>query len=121
MGIVSILKGEIYFMERRGLCLFVASICLVSCYCSLLSIAAIAINRYIHICRSSAYPSIFTRRWTLIMCCSLWIVSFLMEMPNFLGWGDHGYALKNLACLWDRLASRSYSAFFALVGVVLPS
>ena len=36
------------------------------------------------------------------MCLGLWVVSFLAEMPNFFGWGDHLYDRKTLSCVWDR-------------------
>uniref|UniRef100_A0A1I8F620 G_PROTEIN_RECEP_F1_2 domain-containing protein n=1 Tax=Macrostomum lignano TaxID=282301 RepID=A0A1I8F620_9PLAT len=81
-------------MQRPALCIFVASLCLTACYCSLLSLGAIAINRYIHICHPARYRSVFTRRSTLATCAALWIVSFLLEMPNFLGWGGHAYDWK---------------------------
>uniref|UniRef100_A0A1I8FG45 G_PROTEIN_RECEP_F1_2 domain-containing protein n=1 Tax=Macrostomum lignano TaxID=282301 RepID=A0A1I8FG45_9PLAT len=53
-------------------------------------------------------------------CAPLWIVSFLLEMPNFPGLGRHAYDWKNITCLWDRLASRSYTIFFGFVAVGLP-
>ena len=47
-------KGEIWFGKRPVLCSILGGICTVSCYCSLLSIMAVSIDRYVHICRSQA-------------------------------------------------------------------
>ena len=54
------------------------------------------------------------------MVIMLWVVSFFLEMPNFLGWGDHIYDLKSRNCMWDRTASLSYSIFFSTIGVAFP-
>ena len=59
-------------------------------------------NRYVHICHYQAYNRIFTLRNSVLMAVGLWVVSFLMEMPNFLGWGNHYYDKKSLNCMWDR-------------------
>lgn len=76
--------------------------------------------RYIHICHHHMYGRIYTFRNTSLMCVGLWCVSFLAEMPNFLGWGDHVYDRKTLSCVWDRTAAVSYSLFFSCVGVAFP-
>jgi hypothetical protein len=44
----------------------------------------------------------------------------MIDLPNFLGWGGHYFDLKTLSCLWDRLASRSYSIFFPTFCILLP-
>ena len=54
------------------------------------------------------------------MVAGIWIISFLAEMPNFIGWGDHVYDRKTLSCVWDRTADLSYSMFFSLAGVAFP-
>ena len=54
------------------------------------------------------------------MCVGLWLISFLAEIPNFLGWGDHVYDRKTLSCVWDRTADFSYTVFFSSVGVAFP-
>ena len=53
-SIAGAVKGEIWFAKRPILCSILGGICTVSCYCSLLSIMAVSIDRYVHICRSQA-------------------------------------------------------------------
>ena len=50
------------------------------------------------------------------MCVCIWLASFTLDMPNFFGWGDHYFDMKNHSCIWDRTASLSYTM---LVSVVL--
>ena len=118
--ISAIVVGEAWFVNKQVLCELVACLCLTSCFCSLLSIGAISFNRYIHICHNSLYQQIFTLRNGILMCVVLWIISFLAEMPNFFGWGDHVFDDKAQGCFWDRTADYSYTLFFVIVGVCIP-
>lgn len=117
---LGVLTGEKWFSDRLWLCETVASICLTSCFCSLLTIGTISVNRYINICHNPYYSRIFTRTYTIIMAVMLWVVSFALEMPNFVGWGDHVFDRKALGCVWDRTADLSYSIFFSCTAVGLP-
>lgn len=62
----------------------------------------------------------FTVKKTLIYCGITWLVGISIDLPNLLGWGGHYYDLKTLNCVWDRLASFSYSLFFPLSSIVIP-
>ena len=66
------------------------------------------------------YEKIFTFKSSLVMVVLLWVVSFILEMPNFIGWGDHSYDQKSRSCLWDRTADLSYTLFFSICGVAFP-
>ena len=56
-----IVKGELWFEYHPRLCTAVASICVVSCLCSLASIMAISINRYIHICKNQVSTMLISK------------------------------------------------------------
>ncbi|RNA16468.1 melatonin receptor type 1B-B-like [Brachionus plicatilis] len=118
--VVGVLQGKSYFDQRPILCHFVAGICLVACETSLMNIGFLAINRYVHICHHSVYNKIFTIKKTLIYCCITWMIGISIDFPNLLGWGGHYYDLKTLNCVWNRLASFSYSLFFPLSSIVVP-
>ena len=113
---------SIFYLHKSpcGSPALVACVCLTSCVCSLLSIGAISLNRYIYICHQHLYNKIYSFRNTLVMCIGLWVFSFVVELANFLGWGDHSFDSKAFLCNWDRLASFSYSIFFPAVGVLFP-
>ena len=54
------------------------------------------------------------------MCLGVWLVAFVMELPNFLGWGRHTYDEKSRNCLWDRKHSYTYVMFFSFIGIGTP-
>ena len=112
--------GQTWFDRTPGICDFVACVCLTSCYCSLLSIGAIAVNGYIYICKQPLYEKVYTLHNTVIICLGLWVFGFMAQMPNFIGWGDHGYDRKARLFILDRTASLSYNTFFSLVGIAVP-
>jgi hypothetical protein len=49
-----------------------------------------------------------------------WAIGVLIEIPNNVGWGDLYYDEKTLNCIWNRLASQSYSIFFPMSSIVIP-
>ena len=44
----------------------------------------------------------------------------MLDLPNFLDWGDHTFDMKTMACSYDRLASHSYTVFFIMMFVTIP-
>ncbi|KAL5004137.1 hypothetical protein ScPMuIL_017593 [Solemya velum] len=119
-SIVGVVNGPQFFMDKPLLCHVVACICLASCTCSMWNIAAVAINRYVFLCKPQLYPVLFTWRKTLSYCLLLWLVCFALEVPNMTGWGGHTFDLKTMACSYDRLANITYTYTFCAVGILLP-
>ena len=78
-------------------------------------------SRYLIICHNNFAKKYLTLRNSVLCCVGLWVVAFLMEMPNFLGWGGHYFDPAASACLWDRETSLSYTMFMVFVGVGLPA
>ncbi|XP_006814308.1 melatonin receptor type 1B-B-like [Saccoglossus kowalevskii] len=81
---------------------------------------AISVNRYIYICKSKYYKQIFSFRNTIVICIVIWIISALIDLPNFLNWGDHRYDMKTLVCSFDRTANYNWITLFVCTGVVFP-
>lgn len=119
-SIAGVFTGHQWFQEQNALCHIIGSVCLVSCVCSLWSIAAISVNRYILLCHQPLYKTVYTWKNTILMCVCLWIGAFCLDLPNFLDWGDHTYDMKTMACSYDRLASYSYTVFFITMFVTAP-
>ena len=119
-SIAGVFIGHEWFLQRTVLCHIIGSVCLVSCVCSLWSIAAISLNRYILLCRPHLYKEIYTWKNTICICIALWLGAFCLDLPNFLNWGDHTYDMKTMACSYDRLASYSYTVFFITMFVTAP-
>ena len=62
----------------------------------------------------------FTKRLTLLYCGITWVIGLAINLPMLLGWADYFYDPKTLNCVWDRLASQSYSIFFPMSSIVTP-
>ena len=54
------------------------------------------------------------------MCMLIWAMASMLDVPNFVDWGDHTYDMKTMACSYDRLASYSYTVFFITMFVTIP-
>ncbi|XP_071797026.1 melatonin receptor type 1B-B-like [Asterias amurensis] len=107
--------------DRPALCDFFGFLCTTSCTCSLWSIMAISINRYVCICHNSLYHRIYTPGINMAaMVATLWVCAFLLDLPAFLGWGDHAYDPKVMFCTFNYTASLSYTIFLVSVGVGVP-
>ncbi|KAK3581246.1 hypothetical protein CHS0354_032967 [Potamilus streckersoni] len=114
------LEGEPFFNSVPFLCQIVGSICTISCVGSLMSIGALSLNRYIHICHSEAYPKIFTRRNSIAICVALYFIGLGLVLFNIAGIGAHTFDRRAVQCIWDRMASYPYTVVFSIVLVWIP-
>lgn len=112
--------GEDLYAGHFGFCRFLASICVISCVVSLLSIGCIAANRYVYICHHSKHSSIISQRSSVGLCLGTWIVGVLLDLPSHLSWSRHAFDEKAQKCLWDRRFNYYYSVFFVSTGMLLP-
>ncbi|KAI8515939.1 melatonin receptor [Branchiostoma belcheri] len=110
----------VYWDERPMLCDVIGGLCVIVCVCSMYNIAAIAVNRYIAICKNTYYHDIYTKTTTILMAIGLWVLCVLLDLPNFLGWGGHHYDRKTMICSYNHLADYSYTLFLVLIGLGLP-
>ncbi|XP_022083637.1 melatonin receptor type 1A-like [Acanthaster planci] len=107
-------------IKNRVFCGFAAAVCIISCTCSLWSITAISINRYVCVAKSALYPRVYTRRNTLLMAAAVWLICFLIDLPNLVGLGAHVFDAKKRGCSFDRLDHYGYTLYFIGMGVVTP-
>ncbi|CAH1802815.1 unnamed protein product [Owenia fusiformis] len=117
--VVAIFTGERWFVIRKEFCGVLAFVCLSACLASLACVAFIAINRYVCICRSSVYPTIFSKRNTIIINIIIWVYSMWLNFAVLGGWGRYTYDRKMIGCVWDRMEHRAFSLSF-LAGVFIP-
>ena len=90
------------------------------CSCSLWSIAAISVNRYISICHRLLYPSIYNRHTIPFIIAAIWIICFFIDLPNLIGWGRHSYDPRLMQCTYDFTYKYSYTVFFIGFGFGVP-
>ena len=77
-------------------------------------------DRFIYICYHNYYNKMFTKRLTLLYCGITWVIGLAINLPMVFGWADYFYDPKSLNCIWNRLASQSYSIFFPMSSIVIP-
>jgi len=105
---------------RQWLCTSAASLCIISCIVSLITIAIIGVNRYLYVCWHNVYHTVFCRRNTVIAVVLTWLVGVALDSPNHLGWSSHWFDTKTQKCLWDRTVAYHYTILFVVVGMMLP-
>ncbi|XP_059842487.1 alpha-2B adrenergic receptor [Hypanus sabinus] len=105
----------------EDLCLYVGYTSSVYCTASVLTLAAIALDRYHAIIDCLQYNSQSTVRRTAATVVWIWLQSALSSCPPLLGWGRFGYspAIRSCSVAWDD--SLSYAGFMAVISFLLPA
>lgn len=93
---------------------------LFRCSCSLWSIASISLNRYVFICHRLLYTVIYNATTVRLMVAAIWIICFLVDLPNLVGWGRHGFDDRLQMCTYDYTYTYSYTLYFIGVGFGMP-
>ncbi|OQV26118.1 putative Alpha-1B adrenergic receptor [Hypsibius exemplaris] len=118
-NVIGAFVGPTYFAENYVLCQMIASLCAPACLCSMFSICAIGINRYIMICHYHRYDRMFTWEKTGGMCLLLWFISYCLHFPNHVGWGHNDFDPAYYICTFS-IATHSYAVFYITLGVFVP-
>ncbi|XP_071481521.1 melatonin receptor type 1B-B-like [Diadema antillarum] len=119
-GIVGLVTEARFFIGKGALCQFVGVICITCCACSMWTIAAIGLNRYVCICHWPRYHTVYTRKTVVAMVAAIWILSFLIDLPNLFGWGLHNFDWKTMLCTGNMSFRKSYTIFFSVTAFILP-
>ncbi|XP_030077497.1 adenosine receptor A3 [Microcaecilia unicolor] len=104
-------------------CLFMCCLQVVFTTASILSLLAIAIDRYLRIKISTKYRIIITARRICLALAISWVTSVLVGMVPMLGWNrktehDEGH-LTTLKCGFISVMRMDYMVFFSFFGWVL--
>ncbi|XP_072038501.1 melatonin receptor type 1A-like [Amphiura filiformis] len=114
-------EGE-FFYRHPGLCIFAGAFVVTCCACSIWTIVAISVERYIHICHRPLYPRVFNHRTAPVILICLWIIAFFIALPYFevFGWGIYGYFPKGRICTCIFNVSYFYSWYLIGFELILP-
>ncbi|KAE8623100.1 hypothetical protein XENTR_v10005492 [Xenopus tropicalis] len=122
MPLAIVLSLGIHF--HFHVCLFICCFIIVLTNASILSLLAIAIDRYLRIKIPTRYRTVTTRRIGLSVCI-VWIISFLVGMVPMFGWNNR-FSLNEehqhyLDCTFENVMSKEYIINFYVSGwVFLP-
>ena len=90
---------------------------------SLLTMTAIAINRYLKICKRHLYTKYFSnRKTTYIIITFCWISSIAVNTPQLYGWGNIVYHIlfTDCTCEWGH-PDISYILFLVIATIFIPA
>ena len=120
-AVVGVLDMGNLFRQFPVVCEVLSTFCVISFVGSLWSLSFVALNRYIYICHRYYYPKIYTSRSVTGMVAFIWIFALLLDLPNYLGWGDHTFDFRNFTCCYNYSANFAYTRGFLFVfGFVVP-
>lgn len=111
--IYTILKGVWVF--SGALCTFFGFLNMVTFIGSVMSLAAISINRYILIVHPNKFRKAYTKRNTALNILGVWLLSFALASPPLLGWASYGYLEGQSFCFCKWTDDVAYTFF--MVGV----
>ncbi|XP_076451117.1 uncharacterized protein LOC143287000 isoform X2 [Babylonia areolata] len=86
-----------------------------------LSLLAISMNRYLHVCHSHLYSRLFTLPRTVFIIISIWVAAILVPLPPALGIDTvtYRYSANTHICSFDR-SFLSYVKFIILFSITVP-
>ncbi|KAJ3601965.1 hypothetical protein NHX12_029726 [Muraenolepis orangiensis] len=113
-------------------CLMLSCLLLVITQGSILSLLAIAIDRYLRVKIPTRYSTIVTQKRACVGVCLCWLLSFLSGLVPMLGWHNRygnrlhgndsggGYdADASIACKFTSVVSMDYMVYFNFFGCVV--
>ncbi|XP_062913363.1 5-hydroxytryptamine receptor 1D [Mobula hypostoma] len=124
LGVMPFVAMSVFYQDwnrYNNLCLYVGYTSSVYCTASVLTLAAIALDRYHAIIDCLQYNSQSTVRRTAATVVWIWLQSALSSCPPLLGWGHFGYspAIHSCSVAWGN--SLSYAGFMAIISFLLPA
>ncbi|XP_047204258.1 adenosine receptor A1 [Girardinichthys multiradiatus] len=113
------------FRTQFYTCLILSSLVLIITQSSILSLLAIAIDRYLRIKISTRYSDIVTQGRAYMAVCICWILSFLSGLVPLVGWNNlhHGNLSSSteIVCEFKTVIRMDYMVYFNFfVCVVVP-
>ncbi|XP_078085608.1 5-hydroxytryptamine receptor 1B [Mustelus asterias] len=124
LGVMPFVIMSVFYQDwnqYNDLCLYVGYTSSVYCTASVLTLAAIALDRYHAIIDCLQYNSQSTVRRTVATVVWIWLQSAISSCPPLLGWGRFGYSPAIYSCSVEWTDSLSYTGFVAVFSFLLPA
>ncbi|XP_053106668.1 adenosine receptor A3-like [Hemicordylus capensis] len=103
-------------------CLFICCILMVFCHASIMSLLAIAIDRYLRVKLATRYRTIVTQRRIWVALGTSWLVSLLIGLLPMFGWNQRDpHSSSYLKCYYRAVMSMDYVVYFSFFSwIVVP-
>nr|XP_055068548.1 adenosine receptor A3-like [Misgurnus anguillicaudatus] len=119
LSVVEVLNIEMSFHA----CLFINCVLIVPLQASLLTLLAIALDRYLRVCIPFRYKSTVTKRRSWVLAAVCWMLACLLGFLPMYGW-NKPHTLKRhnstLNCEFTAVISFSYLVNFIFFGTFIP-
>ncbi|KAG5266699.1 hypothetical protein AALO_G00235130 [Alosa alosa] len=109
------------WVDCNDLCLYVGYTSSVYCTASVLTLAAIALDRYYSIVDCLRYSSRCTVWRTGAAVLWIWVQAAITSCPPLLGWGMVDYVAPMFSCAVKWSSSTTYTVFMATASFLLPA
>ncbi|KAM6922852.1 5-hydroxytryptamine receptor 1D [Lycodopsis pacificus] len=109
------------WVDCTDLCLYVGYTSSVYCTASVLTLAAIALDRYHSIMDCLLYNSRCTLWRTCAVVLWIWLQALVTSCPPLLGWSSVSYVVPMFSCAVNWASSPSYTAFMAALSYLIPA
>ena len=116
MGLVTSHRNQYPFNAK--FCHFNAFISITACLLSMHSAMLVAVERYVHICKTHHYKKFFTNTRCVILVACSWIYCMFWACQGWTGWTTFKYTASLRQCL--PLFPLSYSLCVTLFCIVIP-
>ncbi|XP_067844709.1 melatonin receptor type 1A [Heptranchias perlo] len=124
LGVMPFVAMSVFYQDwnrYNDLCLYVGYTSSVYCTASVLTLAAIALDRYHAIIDCLQYNSQSTVRRTVATVVWIWLQAAISSCPPLLGWGRFGYSPAIYSCSVEWADSLSYTGFVTVFSFLLPA
>ncbi|XP_042173756.1 octopamine receptor 1 [Oncorhynchus tshawytscha] len=109
------------WVDCTDLCLYVGYTSSVYCTASVLTLAAIALDRYHSIMDCLRYSSHCTLWRKCAVVLWIWLQALVTSCPPLLGWSTVSYMAPMYSCAVNWKSSPSYTAFMAALSFLMPA
>ncbi|TRY82525.1 hypothetical protein DNTS_005839, partial [Danionella cerebrum] len=121
MPFVAVSIMNVTWVNCKHLCLYVGFTSSVFCTVSVLTIAAIALDRYFSIVDCLRYNSRCTICRTCLAVLWIWLQALLTSSPPLFGWSNISFIAPVYSCTIKWGKSPSYTVLMASVSFLLPA
>ncbi|XP_022090479.1 alpha-2C adrenergic receptor-like [Acanthaster planci] len=111
--IFTIVKGNQFFSNE--LCVVLGFANMTFFIASVMSLAAISLNRYVLIVHPKRFKAIYTIRNTGFVILAVWLLSLALASPPLIGWARYDYLPGQSFCFCYWEDSISYTFFMVIV------